>query len=285
MLLCNAGSERTITESEMLARMGLDKQLVAALGGIEKAIPMLRPHLAGKYEQVPPPAVVPLAMRWEDPAIVSWYGRSTVGHDDLRSKEPDLVAKGWPRRCLAAKDVDNNALLFIRAPNAAGKSTWVAAAAAAIDIDDIVTKLHLQLKVREESRTEAGMRPGAVAARVQDVVLRTGATALTSQMPASLVLSERLARSGRICPVVVLPEPLVILRRMAERGWSTSQSKRRIYRWAAEVAAEVLNPPAWATNGFMLVSSFEEIGDDWKASPIDTVRTAIRRFVSETVCA
>lgn len=285
LLLCNAGTERTITESEMLARMGLDKQLVAALGGIERAIPMLRPHLAGKYEQVPPPAVVPLAMRWEDPAIVSWYGRSTVGHDDLRSKEPDLVAKGWPRRCLAARDVDSNALLFIRAPNAAGKSTWVAAAAAAIDIDDVVTKLHLQLKVREESRTEAGMRPGVVAARVQDVVLRTGATALTSQMPASLVLSERLAGSGRICPVVVLPEPLVILRRMAERGWSTAQSKRRIYRWAAEVAAEVLNPPAWAVNGWMLVTSFDQIGTEWKASPADAVRTAIRNFVSETVCA
>lgn len=258
LILTHSTGQRPVTIEDVYGRMGVDGKLVTLLGGLAKILSWAPPELMRYYEAPTPVKRGPTALRWHDPAVVSWYGGSAYASTPDAVDPMVAIARRWPRRALSTPD-DHRVLTLILAPNAAGKTTWALDNVHSIDVDAIITATSSQGQLHADTgRTATHMR-SPVASIVSMSMRRLGATVVTTQMPAALVFDPAQLNAARLRITIVTPPLEVVVERLEARGWTRQRALRRLAQWSENVRYDMQHDYAPAAATVNCAATFDDI--------------------------
>lgn len=232
MVLCTPTDRRPAKESEVLARMGLDAPMVAALGGLHNVLKHMRPDVMRFYSRPQAEGYVPLSMYWLDPALRAWYGSTGISQVTYAELYQHRLDRHWPGGFASSTNA-NCAIVrhLYLAPNGAGKSVYTAAHPWCADTDAIVSTLQLHSELHHNSKLpEMGRNPRIYGA-IEDVLLRKQYYGLTTQMDPSEFIPPPHLRPYEIRIYIIRPTNEVLYDRLWTRGWTVDKINRRIERW------------------------------------------------------
>lgn len=260
MLLTMSVDRRPAKEDEVLSRMGLDTPLVNALGGLMQVLPYMKPDVMKFYSRPELSGYIPLQLFWLDPAIRAWYGASGMSRIDRAENYVQRLEKHWPSRHLETTSADGRPLRYVYlAPNAAGKSTFIASNPWCADTDAIVSTMQLHSDLHFNSKLPQMGRSARVAAAISDVLFRQNYAALTTQMDITEWIQPSEARDYELRIVVVRPEDEILSSRLRLRGWSDLKIQRRIARWDGIISRVLSNTTHFSESeksSFQFVTEF-----------------------------
>lgn len=231
MILSVPVERRPARESEVLARMGLDAPLVAALGGLRTVLPSLEPHMMRHYSRPDTVGYQPLEMAWLDPAIKSWYSATGMSQIDRPADYERRLQRYWPKPILSHNVDDAVPRYVFLAPNCAGKSTFISTRPWCADSDAVFSTLTLVQATHVNSKLQFMPRPEALAQAVGHVLARQGYSGITTQMSPNDVLPYHTDRPFTVKLIVVRPDNTLLIPRMQQRGWDAAKIARRLARW------------------------------------------------------
>lgn len=240
MVRSNPVDRRPAKMDEVLARMGLDAPMVNALGGLTRVLGHMHPSIMQYYSSPEAEGYVPVPMQWEDGALRSWYGASAIGKVDAYKRYNTMLQRAFPLLdfggCSTVDPVDGRQIKTIfMAPNAGGKTTFCEANKWCVDMDQVISKLHLTPKVKVTAKLGGMPKDRVVTMALEDVLMRQGRTALATQMELTDFLEPYCRRGFKVQLVLINVQRDRLLERMASRGWDYDKSMRRIMRWQGAV--------------------------------------------------
>lgn len=262
LLLTTSVDRRPAKESEVLARMGLDAPMVAALGGLHTVLQHMRPDVMQYYSRPQAQGYVPLALYWLDPAIRAWYGSAGISQVTDASMYIKRLDAHWPGRFAEDLNPGNTTTrhLFL-APNGAGKSHFTSEHPWCADTDRIVSTLQLHAQLHFNSKLPEMGRNTAIIDAMHDVMLKQNYFGMTTQMDPSEFIPMPQLRSYAIRVYIVRPPDNVLVDRLQLRGWSTVKIQRRLDRWDG-IIARALSDQRWLSeeerNDIQYLTEFPE---------------------------
>lgn len=230
IVMTNATDRRPAKEDEVLARMGLDAPLVAALGGLAAVLPHMAPTIMRFYSSPDAVGHTPIELQWEDPAVRSWWGSTAVGKTSTPAAQQRALEKHYPA-LLPEKLLQRQRRWIFVAPNGAGKSTYCSTHPWCCDTDAIVSATHSSATIHMNTKLGVMPRPDTVARHIHDLLTRLNYSAITTQMAPDMVLLPAALRAYDLQIVIVDVPRAVLFERLTERGWTYDKVIRRIARW------------------------------------------------------
>lgn len=246
LLLANPTERRPPVEDEVLARMGLDKPLVVALGGLDKVVQVMPPDVLKHYSNPQLQGYLPVAVQWEDPAIRAWYAATAFARATPAAAYQRQLDRWWPKlsshvpRPVLGTGVPTK--VVIMAGNASGKTTWGKEHPWCADMDAIVASTRMSPRLRDIARHAETCYDPAIARTVDDVLQRQGYCGIMSQMRVENMVLPPRERQWIAAVYIVQPPRELIVTRMRERGWPDDKIERRLLRFANVVAAMAGSP-------------------------------------------
>lgn len=213
-------SARPDTLREVLARFGVDEELVETLGGLSAFIRSLRPADMQYWSSVVAPVSAPRWAWHEDTAVRSLLANglgATVQHyERLDSVGPSEVYD------------------IVVAGNASGKSTAMQSVEAGrlIDMDDVIRGAGINKVLKTDKSLHRGKLPNALVVRAAARLAQTPGSVILSQYPLTWmqqILGHNRQQIRNV--IVVLSNAMTIWERTTnERAWSMAKAERRAER-------------------------------------------------------
>lgn len=278
IILASPENPRPTTIQDVYGRMGVDAGLVSAVGGLEKLLKFAPPELMQYYEQPTQSWKAPIAMRWEDPAIIAWYGTTGKATDGSNADPLASITRRWPKRVLSATE-HVPALVVILAPNAAGKSTWGEGKPHVADMDELVEALSGKIVLRSALVGFGARKATALAGLIAQAVARLGATVVTTQMGIRSTLDVDRVGRGRIRPVVVIPTYATLLERGRQRGWSDATISKRVGRWLMQTMSDIKTTLGMQLADVPATDSFDNVEPDGSLRKAINLHDAIDKLL------
>lgn len=253
LILSQPAARRPASENEVLARIGLDARLVAALGGLHAVLRAMAPNVLSRYSMPRPEVRVPGPIMWEDSALRSWWNASAlsqVGTTEawekaLSGKLPSVVLQHRAMLQGGCRAEAGMRLLYL-ACNGAGKTTFTEQHPECVDTDAVVSAGSFHGVLHANSKNYLGLRSSTLLEFTEWLFVHAGVPAMTTQLDLATILRPHNQRSYTVRVIVVLPPFETIYERLQQRGWSLVKIRRRYTRFATIAAAvatsELLSP-------------------------------------------
>lgn len=243
LLLTTSTDRRPAKEDEVLARMGLDAPMVAALGGIHTVLQHMRPDVMQHYSRPMAVGYVPLGMYWHDPAIRAWFGCAGVAQLLSAEMYDKRLQAYWPSPLITKSNpADSMTRHIFLAPNGAGKSHFITSHPWCADTDSIVSTMQLHAELHFNSKLPDIGRNPAVGDAIHDVLLKQNYYGLTTQMDPSEFIPPPQLRSYSVVVHVIRPPSEILVERLTQRGWTTEKINRRLARWDGIIKRATTRP-------------------------------------------
>lgn len=242
MILAMPTERRPASEAEILARMGLDPVLVSSLGGMASVLKVMRPDILKFYSQPDMVGYVPISLSWLDPAIRSWYAcTARAKADPLKDRELRL-SRQWPIHHMDVPGMQNDTRLLLLAPNAAGKSTFIASNPWCADSDPLFGGMRLKIEQRYASHIPTSPRSTMLMDLTLLVLEQQGYKGIATQLPPDWILPIPSRRTFALLIWIVEPPEPLLRKRTLERGWDQAKHDRRLHRWRSNIRSWLANP-------------------------------------------
>jgi len=258
LLLTTSVDRRPAKESEVLARMGLDAPMVAALGGLHTVLQHMRPDVMRFYSRPMAEGYVPLHLYWLDPAIRAWYGSAGISQVTVAEIYQRKLLAHWPGMFTTKMNLSNITMRYLYlAPNGAGKTHFTSAHPWCADSDGIVSTLQLHAELHYNSKLPDMGRHPAIADAIEDVLMKRNYYGLTTQMDPSEFIPRPHERQYSVRVFIIRPPAAVLTERLSQRGWSDVKIKRRIDRWDG-IISRALHNPSWLSEDELATIEWSE---------------------------
>jgi hypothetical protein len=234
LLLSGYAVRHPTTIASLVSRWGLDDQLLMAVGGLHKLLPMLSHDDVAQAENVYPEPVPYWWLRYEDQSIQSWM-RQAVG-----TNQGVLLVERPPRRMLLQDVRKDNAVNVLCAGNGMGKShAWYYMQCSGIvDGDDLIRRAGVSAAIKTATKNGDTTISSCIHSRIATQLQQSGVRWLLTQYPASWVVQWlKLAEKqlGKVYAIEhIMPDAVDHLQ--AARDWSLDRVTRRQRRLTNTIA-------------------------------------------------
>jgi hypothetical protein len=234
LLLSGYAVRHPTTIASLVSRWGLDDQLLMAVGGLHKLLPMLSHDDVAQAENVYPEPVPYWWLRYEDQSIQSWM-RQAVG-----TNQGVLLVERPPRRMLLQDVKKDNAVNVLCAGNGMGKShAWYYMQCSGIvDGDDLIRRAGVSAAIKTATKNGDTTISSCIHSRIATQLQQSGVRWLLTQYPASWVVQWlKLAEKqlGKVYAIEhIMPDAVDHLQ--AARDWSLDRVTRRQRRLTNTIA-------------------------------------------------